>query len=340
MTKTGHAESEENAGHEYPLDEHQGLGRARRPLVEAGAEHRPDGDGGEHHRQHQREHRTKSAEQHLEVPEPDHLDAHRREAGDHQGRTNPPGRADGADGWRHDVHGVRHLYFPRGGTIRSPARERIGAGTRNHIQDNCGQLGGAQANGGDEPEVGEERAQGGASRIDGVKHGDLHRACRLDVVPHAVPDQQRQRAAHQRRDWKEQRGGDRAAGDVRHPRELEPAAGVGCVRGHRRHECRQARHQQRDRQAEERDDEFDGPVRANERVTGSFVMPIGPHAGHVAAEAETQHEDADDDRSRVDRVPEDIAELARPDDLVDEAAEAGTEEENVEDDRRHDEGRN
>ena len=76
-------------------------------------------------------------------------------------------------------------------------------------------------------------------------------------------------------------------------------------------------------------DQLDLPVRAQQRFGLSGIAPIGPHAGPVAAEAKAEHEHRDDQRGGIDRVPEHVAELADPDDLVDQAAEPGAEEEEV-----------
>jgi len=58
-----------------------------------------------------------------------------------------------------------------------------------------------------------------------------------------------------------------------------------------------------------------------------FDDPVG--ADDEAADAEPQHEHRDDDGGGIDGVAEDVAEDADPDDLVDEAAEAGQEEEEI-----------
>jgi len=54
---------------------------------------------------------------------------------------------------------------------------------------------------------------------------------------------------------------------------------------------------------------------------------IGPEADDIAAGTQTEHEDGDDKRCGVDGRAERGAELADPDDLIDETGEAGKEEE-------------
>ncbi len=70
-------------------------------------------------------------------------------------------------------------------------------------------------------------------------------------------------------------------------------------------------------------------VGAEQHVLPGGVAPIRPHAGEIAAHAEPAHEDGDDERGGVDGVAEDIAELADPDDLIDETAGPGAEEQRV-----------
>ena len=59
-----------------------------------------------------------------------------------------------------------------------------------------------------------------------------------------------------------------------------------------------------------------------------------PVAREVTAGAQSQHEDRHHHRCGIDRVAEDVAEDADPDDLVDQSAEAGAEKKKVEHVRR------
>ena len=59
------------------------------------------------------------------------------------------------------------------------------------------------------------------------------------------------------------------------------------------------------------------------------VPPIRPRSDDTAADAEAEHEDRDDKRSRVDGVAEDVAEGADPYYLVDESAHSGREEREI-----------
>src|SRR4029434_6143957 len=59
------------------------------------------------------------------------------------------------------------------------------------------------------------------------------------------------------------------------------------------------------------------------------VPSIRPAAGEVTARTKAQHEDGDNERGRIDRVAEDVAENADPDDLVGQPADAGAEEKKV-----------
>jgi hypothetical protein len=56
-------------------------------------------------------------------------------------------------------------------------------------------------------------------------------------------------------------------------------------------------------------------------------MPtICARAKQIASNAESEHEDRDDDRSGIHSIPEHATELPHPQHLVNEAADAGTEE--------------
>ncbi len=90
------------------------------------------------------------------------------------------------------------------------------------------------------------------------------------------------------------------------------------------------RQRERNRETKHRHHEFNEAVRAKQRFRRALVSPVGPGADEVAARPEAQHEDGDDQRGRVDGVAEEVAELADPDDLIDEAANAGKEKEKKE----------
>src|ERR1700682_2517748 len=89
------------------------------------------------------------------------------------------------------------------------------------------------------------------------------------------------------------------------------------------------------RESKARNQEFDEPIRAQQRLGRVQVATVGPAAEQIAPGAETEHEQGDDQGRGVDGRPEDVAELADPDDLVDETADAGTEKEEIEERRRH-----
>jgi hypothetical protein len=64
-------------------------------------------------------------------------------------------------------------------------------------------------------------------------------------------------------------------------------------------------------------------------LTKPGVAAVGPGAHHVAADTKTEHEHRDDDGRRIDRVAENVAEDTYPDDLIDQAADAGEEKEEI-----------
>ena len=59
------------------------------------------------------------------------------------------------------------------------------------------------------------------------------------------------------------------------------------------------------------------------------VPLIRPRPDYTTADAEAEHEDRDDQRSRVDSVAEDVAEGADPYHLVNESAHSGREEREI-----------
>ena len=140
-------------------------------------------DAGQHDRQDQREHGTKAAEQQREVAEPDDLHAHRRKAAEHKRKAGPsrPGRADGAETWRRLCKDVPPP-LASSARVHDSSTSAQRAIARRLRQSRSGatatELRGAQAERGNEREVGQERARRRARGIDGVQHGDLHRAAR------------------------------------------------------------------------------------------------------------------------------------------------------------------
>ena len=81
-----------------------------------------------------------------------------------------------------------------------------------------------------------------------------------------------------------------------------------------------------DEQAEHSDDQLHAAIRDDERAAPIVVTTVSPPSAQVGADTEAGHEDGDDQGGRVDRVAEDVAELANPDHLIDEAARPGEEE--------------
>ena len=86
-----------------------------------------------------------------------------------------------------------------------------------------------------------------------------------------------------------------------------------------------------DAEAHQADEQLEVPVRTDQRFRSSEISAVGPPSDHVAAYAKSQHEHRCDDRSRMDRVPKHVSELAHPYDLIDQSAEAGKKEQQIED---------
>ena len=132
-----------------------------------------------------------------------------------------------------------------------------------------------------------------------------------------------------RRDRRQQSHGDCGSRDVRARGQDLPALrarGVGRKPGDESAQCGQ---DQCDRQPEERQHRLGIRVGPEQPLTG-LVVPIGPDAGDIAAHAEPQHEDGDDERGGMNRIAEGVAELTYPSQLIDEPADARAEEEKVE----------
>src|SRR2546428_3989218 len=91
------------------------------------------------------------------------------------------------------------------------------------------------------------------------------------------------------------------------------------------------RQQQGDAEAHQADEELEVSVRTDQGLRSSDISTVGPRSDHVAADAESQHEHRCDDRSRIDRIPKHVSELAHPYDLIDQSAEARKKEQQIED---------
>src|SRR3954468_14403154 len=94
-----------------------------------------------------------------------------------------------------------------------------------------------------------------------------------------------------------------------------------------------------DRRAQSGDDEFHDAIWAQQRFGLVLIPPIGPSPDDGAAAAEAEHEDGDHERRGLDGGAEDVPELADPDDLVDQAADARAEKQEIQRNRGHGEGR-
>ena len=177
----------------------------------------------------------------------------------------------------------------------------------------------------------EQRARRGPDGIGAVETRDPHVAGG-EVEPHEMPDEERQRAAHHEGDRRQQDDRDGRPHAVGGCRQLVPAVGpivycddsaprsrpgaAGAATARRRVPAITTSSQH---------------VGAQQRARGSsFTRRSAQRAGRVGAGAETEHEDGHDQRRGMNRVAEDVAELAHPDDLVDQAADAGEEEGGVE----------
>src|SRR5580704_13872501 len=97
----------------------------------------------------------------------------------------------------------------------------------------------------------------------------------------------------------------------------------------------QVRQQEGNREPKARNQELDDSICAQQRLGRLQVATVGPAADQIAPGAETQHEERDDQGGGMDGRAEDGAELADPDNLVDQTADAGTEEEEIEQRRGH-----
>ena len=89
------------------------------------------------------------------------------------------------------------------------------------------------------------------------------------------------------------------------------------------------RKRQGDGESQESDQQFEISVREEQRTGFAGVPSISPSTGKVAARAESEHEDGNDKRRGIHRVPEDIPENTDPDNLIDEPADAREEKQYV-----------
>ena len=304
--------------HQQRLHHHQGLSRLGGPSIDVAAEQRSGADAHEHDREDERKHGTETAKEQREVAEPDDLQAHRREAAQHERKARPGDR----------VEGLRHagLFSKADGSpgslsrrCRSPGQhERAGAG--NQVQEHRDELRVRETQRRYQREIREEGARRRAGGIDGVQHGDLPAAGALHVVPDTVPNQQRQRAAHQDGARPEQPEGNHTAHDVRQRRQLEPARRIPRVGRRHGRDNVEAGERDRNRHTEAGDDELDDAIHAEQRFGRVLIASIGPSPDDDASAAEAEHEDGDDEGRGLDRGAEDVPEFPDPDDLVNEAA--------------------
>ena len=103
-------------------------------------------------------------------------------------------------------------------------RERESTQRGEEVQEHRDHLCAAKTGGRHQREVGQEAAECRAGRVDPVENGDPPAAC-LGVASNEMPNEERQRPAHQQRDRRQQDDGDSRAGQIRGRREDVLATG-------------------------------------------------------------------------------------------------------------------
>ena len=316
-------EAAERGGHEDRVRRNQQIGGTAQPSQQPAARDRAGPAGHQQHREHEREHRTESSEQDAEMPQPQHLQPHHGTA---RQRERESRRGHEAGGNR-----VAREWIVRDGLAnrtvhvcrrRDPERGPREPGSH-EVQRHGHELRGLEPRHPHQHEVGEQRAGGRAGRIGAIEPRDRPAGVESGLRERA--NEQCQRRTHRQGDGRQQPDRERRAHDVRRRRQLVPAVDAGHVSRPPGHDGGQMRQDEREPQAEACEHGFRVRVEPDQPRRPRPAVPIGPHAGEVAAGAEPEHEHGDDDRRRVHRVAEDVAELADPGDLVDQAADAGEE---------------
>ena len=157
-----------------------------------------------------------------------------------------------------------------------------------------------------------------------------------------MADEQRQRAAHEQRDGRQQDDRRRSPRDRGRRRQSVPARRFARVTGQEDGQPAQVGQNRGNAEPHRADGQLEGAVRAKQQIraggSGAGVNrrrpEIGPPAGEIATGTQPHHEHGDDQRRGVHRVAEHVAEHADPDDLVDQAAETGEEKEEVDQEGR------
>ena len=206
----GRASTMQDAGqrsdHEHRLGEHQPAGDVPRPLRNEVPDQRAHANARQDHRQQKREHCAKSSEENCRVAKPQDFHTERREADQAECQAGENNRST----WKIlRLRTGRWLApctsadrFTASLRSRHPQRHRERRGPGGHVEGDGGQLRVEKPERGHEREVGQEASECGSRRIRGIQPGDSA-GCDRDLVLHEMPDQQRERAAHERRDGEE-----------------------------------------------------------------------------------------------------------------------------------------
>ena len=313
----------ENLGHSVSLD---GATEATMPgAARDGAQPQADEDNEEEHREHE----AIPPQHGHQMPEPDDLQTHPHEPGEEDRHGHEEGSL--AKARFHRCFRRRSGKRNAGGFRKPTGRpeQPEGAQSRHQIEGDRNGLGRKQAERGHEREIGQETPQRRARGIEAVQKPDLE--ARLGDVPrHDIADEERERSPHEGRDRGEQEHRGAVPKDQGGTRQVVPSPIVLHV-GRKR-----PRKSVELTQGEGQDQPETGNPQLEERIAfepeGGVVAgtTIAPCPGQISTEPEPSHEHRGDDRCGVHCIAEDIAELADPDDLVDQTARAGNEENQVE----------
>ena len=259
-------------------------GRVRR-LQETGRE-RAATDTDQDDRQQQREHGAEPTEQNRQVTEPEDLHPHRRKARHRQRERNvgrgvrlagrpyasvrlQPDRVrtSSVSGFSRTCDRTVRLTADtayvdgaaRRRTVRddsSAARDEPRARSGHQVERHGDQLRAEQAEARHQREIGQKAPHRRAGGVDGVEHGDSAPAD-VEIAPNQMPDEERQRPAHQQRDGRQQDDGDRRPRGVRGCRQDVPTGRVEGIRGHHRRDAAQVRQEQRNAEPHQGDGQLD-----------------------------------------------------------------------------------